>query len=175
MPTTSSTTTTSSTSSTPVPQTVLSTAPVVAVTPHSTSTFTSQTKFVISTGSIASATPSSTVSSSGSVNTAAVIGGIAGCLAGLAVLGFLIMWCIHRNRKSDEDEWSASVFKRQSAILVDPEPSFNPRPPTMIECHNASPALNAKHNYQNYYGGYGQKAAYGDTLHTPPPAQYMYS
>lgn len=79
------------------------------------------------------------------------------------------MWCIRRKRKSDEDEWSASVFKRQSAILVDdPEPSFNPRPPTMIERHNASPALNAQHNYQNYYGGYGQQAAYGDTLHAPP-------
>lgn len=76
------------------------------------------------------------------------------------------MWCIRRKRKSDEDEWSASAFKRQSAILVDdPEPSFNPRPPTMIERHNASPALNAQNNYQNYYGGYGQQSAYGDTLH----------
>lgn len=92
------------------------------------------------------------------------MGGIAGCLAGLAILSFLIMWCIRRKRKSDEDEWSASAFKRQSAILVDdPEPSFNPRPPTMIERHNASPAL-AQHNYQNYYGTYGQQTAYADTL-----------
>ncbi|KAG1771104.1 hypothetical protein EV702DRAFT_1138014 [Suillus placidus] len=131
--------------------------------------FTSQTNIVISTGTITSATPSSTASSSGSVNTAAVVGGIAGCLAGLAILGFLIMWCIRRKRKSDEDDWSASAFKRQSAVLVDdPEPSLNPRPPTMIERHNASPALNAQHNYQNYYGGYGQQAAYGDSLHAPP-------
>ncbi|KAG1895157.1 uncharacterized protein F5891DRAFT_1254009 [Suillus fuscotomentosus] len=137
--TTSSSTTSSSihtTSSIPVPQTVLFTAPVVAVTPHSTSTFRSQTKIVIS-----------------SVNIAAVIGGITGCLAGLAVLGFLIMWCIRHKRKSDEGKWSASVFKHQSAILVDdPELSFNPHPPTMIERHNASPALNAQYNHPNYCG-----------------------
>jgi hypothetical protein len=76
------------------------------------------------------------------------------------------MWCIvclicsqfkfqRRKCKSDEGEWSAPVFKRQSAILVDdPELSFNPRPPTMIERHNASPALNAQYNHPNYCGGY---------------------
>ncbi|KAG1833780.1 hypothetical protein EV424DRAFT_1612724 [Suillus variegatus] len=112
-PTTSSTTT-SSTSSTPVPQTVLSTwQSLRTLRPRST---TSQTKIVISTGTIASATPS-TASSPGSVNTAVVVGGIAGCLAGLAVLGFLIMRCIRRKCKPDEDGRSASVFKRQSAIL----------------------------------------------------------
>ncbi|KAG2143820.1 uncharacterized protein EDB93DRAFT_1251871 [Suillus bovinus] len=172
---TSLSTSTSSTSSTLAPQTVLSTTPpAAAFTLYSTSMLTSPTHIVISTGTIASATPSSTAGSSGSVNTAAVVGGIAGCLAGVAILGFLITWCIRRKRQSDEDEWSASAFKRQSAILVDdPEPSFNPRPPTMIERHNASPALNAQHNYQNYYGGYGQQAAYRYPIPNDPQAHYV--
>ncbi|KAG1908052.1 uncharacterized protein F5891DRAFT_1181075 [Suillus fuscotomentosus] len=162
----SSSTSTLSTSSPLAPQIALSTTPPAAATLYTTSQLASPTHIVISTGTIASATPSSTAGSSGSINTTAVVGGIAGCLVGLAILGFLIMWCIRRKRQSDEDEWSASAFKRQSAILVDdPEPSFNPRPPTMIERHNASPAINAQHNYQNYYGGYGQQATYSDTLH----------
>jgi len=90
------------------------------------------------------------------------------------------MWCIRRKRTSYEDEWSATDFKRQSAMLVDdppePKPSYNPRPPTMIERHNTSPALAAQRNYpQNFYGGYGQQAAYGpsDVRHggSPPPMQ----
>ncbi|KAG1735939.1 uncharacterized protein EDB91DRAFT_1238167 [Suillus paluster] len=88
------------------------------------------------------------------------------------------MFCIRRKRKTDEEEWSAAAFKRQSAILVDdpePQPPYNPRPPTMIERHNASPALAAQRSYQNYYGGYGQQAAYGspENMHagSPPPTQ----
>lgn len=81
------------------------------------------------------------------------------------------MWCIRRNRKADEEEWSAAAFKRQSAILVDDPEPYNPRPPTMIERHNASPALAAQRSYQNFYGGYGQQAPYGpaETMHTGSP------
>lgn len=45
----------------------------------------------------------------------------------------------------------------------------------MIERHNASPALTAQRDYQNFYGGYGQQAAYGpgEIMHggSPPPMQ----
>ncbi|KAG1826026.1 uncharacterized protein BJ212DRAFT_1475377 [Suillus subaureus] len=85
---TSSSTSTSFTSSTSVPQTVLSTTPAAAG--HFVRYLTSPTNIVISTGTITFATPS-TADSSGSVNTAAVVGGIDGCLTGLAMLGSLIM------------------------------------------------------------------------------------
>lgn len=95
------------------------------------------------------------------------MGGAAGVLAGLAVLGFLIMWLKRRRKENyDDDDFNASIFRRQSAILVDdpPAPSYNPRPPTMIERHvnNASPALAAQRNFSgsgpNFYGGYGQQS-----------------
>lgn len=69
---------------------------------------------------------------------------------------------MRRRKDNDDEDFNASIFRRQSAILQDdPAPSFNPRPPTMIERHvtNASPALAAQRGMpsggQNFYGGYG--------------------
>lgn len=76
-----------------------------------------------------------------------------------------------RQRNRDIDDFDAQAFKRQSAILVDdpvePSQSYNPRPPTMIERHNASPALAAQSGYggQNFYGSYG---GYGQQSPYPP-------
>jgi hypothetical protein len=116
------------------------------------------------------------------VNTIAIVGGIAGGLAGLAVIGFLVIWCMRRQRNNDVDDFDASAFKRQSAILIDDPVHYNPRPPTMIERHNASPALAAQGGYggQNFfgnYGGYDQQASYatGEIVQhagSPPPQPY---
>lgn len=139
------------------------------MTVHSTATFsTPQTSFTLITGSIGSvstATPSATgtpaSSSSGSINVTAVVGGIAATLVGLAAVVFLVMWLMRRRNKDDDEDFNASIFRRQSAILQDDAVSFNPRPPTMIERHvtNASPALAAQRGVnsggQNFYGGYG--------------------
>ncbi|KAG6334895.1 hypothetical protein ID866_4189 [Astraeus odoratus] len=150
--------------------TSIATTPAV-VTVHSTASYaTAQTSAVAvlaTTPGVTTSTPSasSTSSSSGSVNVTTVVGGIAGTLVGIAVLGFLIMWLMRR-RKEQDDDFNASIFRRQSVILMDdpPAPSHNPRPPTMIERHvnNASPALAAQRNFtgqgQNFYGGYGQSS-----------------
>jgi hypothetical protein len=90
------------------------------------------------------------------------------------------MWCLRRQRNDDSDDFDADAFKRQSAILVDdaamPPRSYNPRPPTMIERHNASPALAAQagQNFYGGYGGYGQQAPYAANQHggSPPPQAY---
>lgn len=60
--------------------------------------------------------------------------------------------------------------------------SYNPRPPTMIERHNASPALATQAGYggQNFYGnygGYGQQPPYApdemiQSAGSPPPQAY---
>lgn len=71
-----------------------------------------------------------------------------------------------RKEKYDDDDFNASIFRRQSAILVDDPPAadHNPRPPTMIERHvnSASPALAAQRNFSgpgpNFYGGYAQQS-----------------
>ncbi|KAI6023795.1 hypothetical protein BKA83DRAFT_25348 [Pisolithus microcarpus] len=82
----------------------------------------------------ASATSTST-SSSGSVNVTAVVGGVAGTLAGLAVLGFLLMW-----------------------LMV----CFWPKNPPLWLIYSASPALAAQRNFSgpgpNFYGGYAQQS-----------------
>lgn len=84
------------------------------------------------------------------------------------------------------DDFDAQAFKRQSAMLVDdpvePPQSYNPRPPTMIEHHNASPALAAQtglggQNFYGSYGGYGQQPAYQPEMAQPPtsPPQQVYA
>lgn len=91
-----------------------------------------------------------------------------------------------RQRSRDADDFDAKAFRRQSAILVDdpvePLHSYHPRPPTMIERHNASPALGAQGGYggQNFYGsygGYGQQPAYAPSemiqpVDSTPPQAY---
>ena len=91
-----------------------------------------------------------------------------------------------RQRNRDIDDFDAQAFKRQSAILVD-DPvessrSYNPRPPTMFEHHNASPALAAQagHGGQNFYGnysGHSQQPPYAppemiQPTGSPPPQAY---
>ncbi|KAG8221118.1 hypothetical protein J3R82DRAFT_2645 [Butyriboletus roseoflavus] len=147
------------------------------------------TQIVTGTLSIpkSSLAPSSTSSagSSSTTNTGAIVGGVAGTIAGIAVLGFLLMWCMRRQRNRDIDNFDAQAFKRQSAVLLDdpvePSPSYNPRPPTMIEHHNTSPALAAQSGYtgQNFYGsydGYGQQphapSEMIQSVGSPPPQAY---
>lgn len=91
-----------------------------------------------------------------------------------------------RQRNRDIDDFDAQAFRRQSAVLVDdpvePTRSYNPRPPTMIERHNASPALAAQGGYggQNFYGSYGgynQQSPYPSpemirSASSPPPQAY---
>lgn len=90
-----------------------------------------------------------------------------------------------RQKDRDIDDFDAQAFKRQSAVLLDdplePSRSYNPRPPTMIERHNASPALAAQvgHGGQNFYGsfgGYGQQPPYPSEMIqpavSPPPQAY---
>ncbi|KAI6006659.1 hypothetical protein F5J12DRAFT_892841 [Pisolithus orientalis] len=169
--TTSSASTASSATSSATTSTVPTSAAPAVVTVHSTSLVNSPSASLW-TSSVGSATTPSTAvsatstSSSSSVDVTAVVGGIAGTLAGLAILGFLVMWLMRRRKENYDDDFNASIFRRQSAILVDdpPAPSHNPRPPTMIErhLHNASPALAAQRNFSgpgsNFYGGYGQQS-----------------
>jgi len=91
----------------------------------------------------------------------------------LAALIFILLLCIRRWRKRDEDQndFSPDNFRR-SAVLMDDPPThsdtinrgYNPRPPTMIErkLANASPAYLRQQQQQQFaqqpyaYPGYGQ-------------------
>ncbi|KIJ65441.1 hypothetical protein HYDPIDRAFT_27447 [Hydnomerulius pinastri MD-312] len=184
------TTTTSSSSGTSTTQSILSTpTPILPTAPQVLPTTSIQVPTGMSLANTPTLTPSATPSStnsSGSMNTSAIVGGIAGGLAGIAILGFLIMWCMRRQRNRDDDEFDASAFRRQSAILVDDpveQPrSYNNRAPAMIERHvtNASSAQAGYGGQQNFYGGYGgygQQGGYapGEMIQhggSPPPHAY---
>ncbi|KAF8555865.1 hypothetical protein OG21DRAFT_796739 [Imleria badia] len=187
-PTTPSTSTSAS-SSTPAtsssPSSSSSSSPSSASSSSSGSA--SATHTTLSTLSTPLTVAASTPVHAPSLSTQLVPGGIAGTLAGIAVLGFLLMWCMRRQRSKDDiDDFDAQAFKRQSAMLVDepaePSRSFNPRPPTMIERHNTSPALAAQAGYggQNFYGGYGgysQQPPFAppemiQSAGSPPPQAY---
>lgn len=102
------------------------------------------------------------------------------------------MFFVRRSRKrsEEEQEFNADAFRRQSAILVDDEPSsynrgggnsgFNPRPPTMIERHVANrnqfndvPPMPSLQQYNNLSaGGAGIGASgYGNNGYEFPRAQ----
>ncbi|KAF9224138.1 hypothetical protein BS17DRAFT_766766 [Gyrodon lividus] len=186
--TTSQSTTSSSatTLSTPLTPSILTPAPITTPSVLPTNSIKVVTGFTSASTPILSPSATPTSTSSSSVSTSAIVGGIAGTLAGIAVIGFLIMWCMRRQRNHDLDDFDANAFKRQSAILVDdpvePSRSYNPRPPTMIERHNASPALAAQpgHGGQGFYGNhgaFGQQAPYanGEIIQhggSPPPQAY---
>ncbi|KAH7921212.1 hypothetical protein BV22DRAFT_1132481 [Leucogyrophana mollusca] len=177
-----STSTTSSSSSTISSSSALSsisTLSTPAYTPPpprpSTSNYRSATGLSLAPSSSTSAAASATPTGTSTISTGLLVGGIAGGLVGLAIIGFALMFCLRKCRKGDdyEDDFNASAFKRQSAILVDdpvpPPQSYNPRPPSMIErkMANASPALARQKSYgQNYYGGYG---GYGQQSYQAPP------
>ncbi|KAG6381794.1 hypothetical protein JVT61DRAFT_402 [Boletus reticuloceps] len=176
---------THTTHSTPVstPLTVASSTPVNAPPVKTTQAFPSVMLTPTTSALSPSATPSA-VSSSGA-KTSTIVGGVAGTLVAIAALGLLLMWCMRRQRSRDIDDFDAQAFKRQSAILVDDPPapsrSYNPRPPTMIEQHNASPALAAQGAYsgQNFYGNYSehsQQPPYAPEMNqlagSPPPRAY---
>ncbi|KIK99124.1 hypothetical protein PAXRUDRAFT_132726 [Paxillus rubicundulus Ve08.2h10] len=184
---TSSLTSSSTSSSTTSSSTFTSTTPLpfsaaVPTLKNTTPNAVPTTSIKVVTGAATpTLSPSATPTSTSSVSTSAIVGGIAGTLLGIAVLGFFIMWCMRRQRNRDADDFDADAFKRQSAILVDdaamPPRSYNPRPPTMIERHNASPALAAQ-TAQNLYGNYSaygqQQAPYATNQHgsSPPPQAY---
>ncbi|KAF9233853.1 hypothetical protein BU15DRAFT_79711 [Melanogaster broomeanus] len=179
-----SSTTSSSTSSSSTPKASAASTPIPSpiTTPNAGVPVTSVQ--IVTYASTATLSPSATPSSAptSSANTIAIVGGVAGGVAALAVVGFLIMWCMRRQRNRDIDDFDPDAFKRQSAMLIDEPVQYNPRPPTMIERHNASPALAAQVGYggQNFYGNYGghdQPASYatGEIMqHTgsPPPQPY---
>jgi hypothetical protein len=90
---------------------------------------------------------------------------------------------MRRQRNRDVDDFDAQAFKRQSAVLVDdPVEPYNPRPPTMFERHNASPALAAQagqggQNFYGSFGGYSQQPPYAppeviQPTGSPPPQVY---
>ncbi|KAH0836841.1 hypothetical protein J3R83DRAFT_8626 [Lanmaoa asiatica] len=186
-------TSTSLSSSTPSSATLATSAAVstpLALAPTTTSHASSvSTRVVTGTSFVTtpSLSPSSTSSagSSSGTNTGAIVGGIAGVLVGIAVLGFLLRWCMRRQRSRDIDDFDAQAFKRQSVVLLDdPVESarpYNPRPPTMIERHNASPALAAQggagQNFYGNYGGHGQQPPYAppemiQSADSPPTQAY---
>ncbi|KAL4062519.1 hypothetical protein V8B97DRAFT_2036386 [Scleroderma yunnanense] len=170
-----STTSTSSSSSKQASSSLASSAAPSVVTVHSTASYANAPSSTVALltsnlgpATTASASATGTPDSSGSINVTAVVGGIAGTLVGLAAIGFFIMWLMacfaltltRRRNNQDDEDFNASIFRRQSVVLIDdpPAPSFNPRPPTMIERHvtNASPALAAQRNMPALgYGGYG--------------------
>lgn len=149
--TTSSETTSSSTSTKPIkvaPVTTPSTT--TPVLPSTTQTKPSRapvtlTSFVTQHSSSPAASASASPSSTGSTSTGSIVGSIAGGVVVLvvviAIAGFFIRrW---RKRAAERDEFSPDRFRRSAVLLDDAndEPSFKPRPPSMIERRTAqSPA-----------------------------------
>lgn len=82
----------------------------------------------------ADAIPSATAQA---LSTGAIVGSVAGGLAGLAIFGLLIAFILRRWRKrSRDDDFDASEFRR-SAFVVD-----SSNPPTMAERgHNVAPSI----------------------------------
>nr|GAT53500.1 predicted protein [Mycena chlorophos] len=128
-----------------------STAAAVEKTAKTTPTNTNGDDLATALGAAVTTSPASTVSASGpavaassSVNVGAVVGGIAGGLAALAIIYFVCMFLIRRKRARD-DNFDALSF-RKSAVMVNEDP-FNPRPPTMIERHvnghNVAPSISS--------------------------------
>ncbi|KAJ3753128.1 hypothetical protein EV360DRAFT_88069 [Lentinula raphanica] len=84
-----------------------------------------------SSASAASATSSAKVS--GAINTGAVVGGIAGGLAAVSIIGFLVAFFLRRyNRRKRAARFEAAQFRR-SAMVLDDDPGFMPRPPEMVQ------------------------------------------
>ncbi|KAF8957105.1 hypothetical protein BDZ97DRAFT_120364 [Flammula alnicola] len=154
----SSSTTTSTTTSSALPTTT-STTPVVVTTTSSTpeliTTMPTQTAMVTvsvtrSTSSFtsAAASASSTPAASSGTSTGAVVGGIGAGIVAIAALVFAVTFFIRRSRKRDNDGGFDEQDFRRSAVMLNDPPThddtvargFNPRPPTMIERHLASPA-----------------------------------
>ncbi|KAJ7230622.1 hypothetical protein GGX14DRAFT_554105 [Mycena pura] len=148
-------------SSTPSPSlthSTLSSSSTTTTTPTSlpvTTTYTgtalhnnlSQTKYVtqFATASVkaaAASSSSSNVPTTSNALVAPVIGGVAGGILGLAVLMFLITFCIRRRRKRDEAiDFDPGIFRRSAVMLDDPPThqdtvarGYNPpTPPAMME------------------------------------------
>ncbi|KAJ4474918.1 hypothetical protein J3R30DRAFT_624425 [Lentinula aciculospora] len=96
---------------------------------------------VSATSSVSAASSTSSAKVTGAINTGAVVGGIAGGLAGVAILGFLLAFFLRRyNRKKRAARFEASQF-RSSAMVLDDEPRYRPRPPEMVQ--------NRENNYIN--------------------------
>jgi hypothetical protein len=92
----------------------------------------------ISSGSATAASSTSSASVSGAtINTGAVVGGIAGSLAVLAILGFLVAFFLRRrNRKKRAARFEAAQFRRSAMVLDDDgadEFPAVPRPPEMVQ------------------------------------------
>ncbi|KAL0953969.1 hypothetical protein HGRIS_005129 [Hohenbuehelia grisea] len=144
----------------------------------------------------ASANPSTSAAPSSGLNTGAMVGGIAGGLAAVALLSFAVVFLMRRkNKKTDERGFHASSFRRSAILLDDPkpgEPGYRPRPPSMIEQHIAhsatpvGPPYGTQQFSQQYasYNQFGQStpsyardpSAYGayghPQLQQSPPEQY---
>ncbi|KAJ3735126.1 hypothetical protein DFJ43DRAFT_76204 [Lentinula guzmanii] len=87
----------------------------------------------ISSTSVSAASSTSSAKVSGAINTGAVVGGIAGGIAAVSILGFIMAFFLRRyNRKKRAARFEASQFRR-SAMVLDDEPGFMPRPPEMVQ------------------------------------------
>ncbi|KAJ3821823.1 hypothetical protein F5880DRAFT_1508260, partial [Lentinula raphanica] len=70
---------------------------------------------------------------SGAINTGAVVGGIAGGLAAVSIIRFLVALFLRRyNRRKRAARFEAAQFRR-SAMVLDDDPGFMPRPPEMVQ------------------------------------------
>jgi hypothetical protein len=132
--TASSTSTSASSSSTllaPSTSTLLSTfVPTVAAL--QTSSF-AAVSAVHSSSTASDAESTTSAKPSGAINTGAVVGGIAGGLAGLAFLGFLVAFILRRiNKKRRVRKFEAAQFRR-SAMTFNDEELAVPRPPEMVQ------------------------------------------
>ncbi|KAF7309544.1 hypothetical protein MIND_00325300 [Mycena indigotica] len=95
-----------------------------------------------------SESPSSNpVGASGDINVGAVIGGVAGGIAAVALIFFVCMFFIRRRRNNNSDEFDPVSFRKSASMMNETSDPFNPRPPTMIERkltgHNVAPSVSS--------------------------------
>ncbi|KIM44381.1 hypothetical protein M413DRAFT_24892 [Hebeloma cylindrosporum] len=184
-PSTDATSATSTSSSDPLPTTTSAVVPTTTTPPPPPPTTTSAvittlpTTTAVVTVSVSRTSSSTTTSASATatsepstgMSTGAVVGGIGAGIVAIAAIGFAIAFFIRRSRK--RGNFDTHDFRR-SAVLLDDPPThddtvsrgFNPRPPTMIERHLASPAPtfgiqygNPGPAYNEYNGEYADNGA----------------
>lgn len=137
----SSSTSTPSVSATPSRVTTTSSLPKLSSIPTIASAVSSVVVHTKSVSSTQSQTPSEAPVSSGA-SAVTVIGGIGGALAATIFLTVIIAFFLRRwrRKRSAEDAFDASQFRRSAALLDEKEDSTHsgPRPPSMLERKNAS-------------------------------------
>ncbi|KAF8874050.1 hypothetical protein CPB84DRAFT_1853791 [Gymnopilus junonius] len=194
--TTSSTSTSTSTLITPTTSSTSSTTSIFTAPPKTTSVTVTHPLAASSPAIAAAATSSSPPATTGGTSAGVIVGGIIAAVAGAIAIIVAITFFIRRSRKRKEVDFDPGDFRR-SAMPIDDPPThddtvargFNPRPPTMIERHLASPAPTFGTQYGHpgpaydpegpysagpveNFTGYGASAPYQQQA-SYAPAQYM--